>query len=101
MALYIQEYEAENNLKKYYALKENLNAIISRINISIDNLQQALKNCLNAYNAEETSEGYKELSKNLQTLVNKRDNIKNKIIPEINLKISKLKKQIEDQEKLM
>ena len=91
-------YEIQNQLKRYYALKENLGYVINYINSSIESLQQSINNCLTAYSVDETSKGRDLLSKNLNLLVDRRETIKNKIIPSINFEISKLKKEIEEEQ---
>lgn len=91
-------YEMENKLRIYYSLKENLGYVVNYINTSVESLQQATKNCLTAYSVDEVSKGYDLLSKNINTLVNRRETIKNQIIPAINFEISKLKKNIEEEQ---
>ena len=91
-------YEMQNQLRRYYALKENLGFVVNYIDSSIDNLQQSINNCLTAYSVDETSKGRDLLSKNVNVLVDRRETIKNKVIPAINFEISKLKKEIEEEQ---
>jgi len=81
-------YELQNKINRYYALRENLGYIVNYINDSIDSLRLSVNNCLSAYSVDETSEGRDLLSKDLNNLINRRNTIKNTIVPSINFEIS-------------
>ena len=91
-------YEMQNKLRRYYNLKENLGYIVNYMNTSIDSLQQSINSFLTAYSVDETSKGHGLLSKDLDGLIERRQTIKDKIIPAINFEISKLKKDIEEEQ---
>lgn len=91
-------YDMQTRLRHFYNLKEDLNSVITYINNSIDDLNPSVKNILMAYSVDENSKASTLLSKNLENLISKRDFIKNTVIPEINLEISKLKKMIEEEQ---
>lgn len=90
-------YEFQTSLRYYNNLRDNLNQVVRYLNNCIDDLQPATKNFLTVYNVDEFSKGNNVLLKDLDSLVEKRNTIKNTVIPAVNFEISKLKKQIEEE----
>ena len=91
-------YELQTRLRQFYNLKDNLDYVVKYLNNSIDDLQPSVKNFLTAYSVDESSKGYVVLKKDLSTLVERRDTIKNTVIPAINFEIRKIKKDIEEEQ---
>ena len=91
-------YEMQTRVKQFYNLRENLDQVIRYINNSIDCLEPSAKNFLTSYNVDGSSKGYSIVKKNISTLVERRDTIKNTIIPAINYEIRILKKSIEEEQ---
>lgn len=91
-------YEMQNDLRKYYTLKEKLTYIVNNINSCRDELKLSMDNFLSAYSVDEASKGYDDLSKISVELKNRRDTINNTIIPAINSEITKLKRKIEEEQ---
>lgn len=88
------KYELEKNRKLYYSLIDNLSSIIKYIDDCIENLNQSLIKFCEAFNIDGMSADNNKLSNCNKTLIDRRNALKNVIIPAINEEINRINMQI-------
>jgi len=91
-------YELQKKLNNYYNLKAIIRYDINKLNNAIDSLDLVIKNFSVSYSVDDSSIGKDTSIDQKNKLIARRDLLQNQVAPAINMQITKIKKQIEEEQ---